>query len=94
MPSFLQHPFELFFVELCIHDVDDSVRPPFERHVHQNAVAVPHQHADLEVALYLRELRVRGVDDMASLKLCAVLIEAVSEENRNVIEPRIARRGR
>jgi hypothetical protein len=94
MPSFLQHPFELLFVVVGVHDVDDPVGPPLQRHVHQQAVPVPHQHTDLEVTLYLRELRVRGVDDMASLKLCAVLIETISEEHRNVIEPRVARRGR
>jgi hypothetical protein len=94
MPSLLQHPFELLFVVVGIHDVDDPVGLPLERHGDQQTIPVPHKYADLEVTLYLRELRVRGVDDMASLKLCAVLIETISEEHRNVIEPRVTRRGR
>lgn len=44
-----------------------------------------------EITLYLRELAPACVDDMLSFKGSTVFVEAVGEEYRDVIKPRVAR---
>ena len=60
-------------------------------HLHLNGFAQTQQVRFVEVAVYLWELRVAGIDYVPAGELCPVSVEAVGEEDWDVVDPVVAR---
>ena len=73
---------------------DNSSSMSFIRHFDEELILVSHQLPDPKVAVNLGIFGVVVVDDVLPLELCAILVEAVCKEERNIVEPCIARRSR
>ena len=65
-----------------------------ELHVYEDALFQAFQMRRVQISVYLRELYSRIIDDVPSLELCLRSIEAVCNENWNIIFPLISRSSR
>jgi hypothetical protein len=59
-------------------------------HLDQYLIAQLDQTSFSYVPVNLRELHERRVDNVFAFELCTILVEAVCDEDRNVIQPRIS----
>lgn len=87
MPSVFQHLLQEFFV--MFHLDRDVVTSGGTKiwHVDQQHGTKPLETIGLQISLDLRELGIRIIQDVLTLELGLVLVEAIGNEDRNIVEP-------
>src|SRR4051812_48350306 len=91
MPAVLDDSLHELFVEVDVLGERMPHRQLRVRHVDQYLLFQLVQTVGSQISVYLGKLREWLVDDMLSLELRSVLVEAIGDEDWNIIHPGVAR---